>query len=110
MVPPPRSRRSPQKPVTPPPLAATLREASPAGLLCRADAPLPELTRVTIDVVLPAAPAAEGDEPRTSVALTGVVVGCTPLRDSDDFELALRLEGLPPRAQARLTALLEPVA
>lgn len=108
MLQPPRSRRSPPPSVTTPPVAATLRDAGPSGLLCRAAEPLPELTRVAIDVELPAAPAAAPDAARTSVALTGVVVGCERTASGDDFEIALRLEGMPPSACGQLVALLEP--
>lgn len=106
MLQPPRSRRSPPPTVTTPPLAATLRDAGPAGLLCRAAAPLPELTRVAIAVELPHG----GDEAadHAAVALTGVVVGCERSEDGEEFEIALRLEGLPPSAHQQLAALLEP--
>jgi len=108
MLQPPRSRRSPPPSVTTPPLTAILRDAGPAGLLCRAAEPLPELTRVAIAIELPHG----GDETiaHEAVALTGVVVGCEPVADGGDleFEIALRLEGMAPAAGARLVALLEP--
>ena len=106
MLQPPRSRRSPQPSVTTPPVAAILRDAGPAGLLCRAAEPLPELTRVAIAVELPH----HGDETvaHEAIALTGVVVGCERTGDGDEFEIALRLEGMPPSACGPLVALLEP--